>query len=153
MRSRIAATLAAGLLATGCYTLRPAPGVQPSIGKKVAFDVNDAGRVALGGSMGPEIAQIEGLLLQKDAEGYLLKVSAVRTIHGAEQPWSGEQVRLKPEYLGQSYEKKLSVGRTLVFGLSVAGGFVLIATQSILGSGTSDKPAPGDSANTRIGRP
>jgi hypothetical protein len=34
--------------------------VTPAVGEKVAFDVNDAGRVALGGSLGPEIAQIEG---------------------------------------------------------------------------------------------
>ena len=38
----------------------PPGGRRPSLGDKVAFDVNDNGRVAFGGSMGPEIGQIEG---------------------------------------------------------------------------------------------
>jgi hypothetical protein len=39
----------------GCYTLQPTGGPVPEVGSRVAFDVNDAGRAALGGTMGPEI--------------------------------------------------------------------------------------------------
>src|SRR5207248_394092 len=57
---RITCSAAFGVALGGCYSYRPAGGVPPQIGTRVAFDVNDAGRMALGGTMGPEIAQVEG---------------------------------------------------------------------------------------------
>ena len=60
LRARSIGSVGVGLLLAGCYTLQPARGVTPEIGARVAFDVNDAGRVVLGGSMGPEIDQVEG---------------------------------------------------------------------------------------------
>ena len=69
-----------GAVLAGCYTLQPASGGAPVVGTKVAFDVNDAGRVALGGPLGPEVTQIEGQLVQQDSSGYLLAVSAIRTL-------------------------------------------------------------------------
>src|SRR5688500_3819331 len=63
------AVLSASLV--GCYTLQPAGGRTPEVGAKVAFDVNDAGRSALGGSLGPEISQIEGKLLEQQNGEYL----------------------------------------------------------------------------------
>jgi hypothetical protein len=144
-----------GLFLAGCYTLQPARGVTPVVGTKVAFDVNDAGRVALGGSMGPEIAQIEGQLVERDGETYLVAVSAVRLLRGGEQVWSGEQVRLKSEYLGPAYERKLSAGRSIALGVVGVGGFTaLLATRSLLGGGTKDnQKVPDDSSVTSLGRP
>ena len=143
-----------GILLAGCYALRPVQGAVPTVGTKVAFDVNDAGRVALGGSMGPEISQIEGQLIEKNADSYLVAVSTIRLLRGGEQVWSGEQVRLKPEYLGPAYERRVSTGRSIGLGVSVVGGFALvIASKSLLGSGTKDDPKIIDTASTRLGRP
>jgi len=143
-----------GFLVAGCYTLQPARGSIPRVGTRVAFDVNDAGRVALGGLIGPEIAQIEGRLLNNGTEDYLLAVSTVRLLRGGEQIWSGEQVRIKSEYVGSAYERRFSRGRTMVVGAAVAGGVAaFLIGRSLLGSG-SDHPGGGiDTIQTRIIRP
>jgi hypothetical protein len=144
-----------GILLAGCYTLQPVREVDPKVGSRLAFDVNDAGRAALGGTMGPEIAQVEGQLIEKDAGNYLLAVSSVRLLRGTEQAWSGEQVRLKPEYLGFAYERRFSKSRSLGLGLASIGGITaFFITRSLLGSGNDENgPTPGDTVITRWARP
>ncbi|HEV8355868.1 MAG TPA: hypothetical protein VGQ17_03775 [Gemmatimonadales bacterium] len=143
-----------GALLAGCYTLQPVQGVDPQVGSRLAFDVNDAGRAALGGTMGPEIAQVEGQLIEKENGSYLLAVSTVRLLRGGEQAWSGEPVRLKPEYLGPAYVRRFSTGRTIGLGLAVVGGVSgFLVTRSLLGSGADPGGNPGDTVNTRRIRP
>lgn len=143
-----------GLALMGCYTLQPMGGVEPKPGAKLAFDVNDAGRVALGGSMGPEIAQVEGTLLEKDGEGYLIAVSNVRLLRGGEQVWTGEKVRLNNQYLGSAYERRFSLGRSIGLGVVGIGGFgAILATTSLLGTGTDKPGGPVDTLSQRLGRP
>ena len=133
-----------GVLMAGCYTLYPASGVTPELGTQVAFDVNDVGRVALGPSMGPEIAQIEGRLLQKSSDEYLVSVKSVRLLRGGQQVWSGETVRLKPEYLGPMYERKFSRGRTVAATAITVGSFAaLVAAGTVAGIFTDDGPTGG----------
>lgn len=152
---RLGAALGVGALVAGCYTLRPVPGASPDVGMRVAFDVNDAGRVALGGTMGPEIAQVEGHVLQKDGEGYLIAVSNIRLLRGGEQVWTGEQVRLKPEFLGNTYLRRFSMGRSVALGVVSVGGFAaFLATRSLFGLGNQDdNTPPGDTVDARLGRP
>ena len=147
-----------GMLAQGCYTLQPVRGVEPQAGTRVAFDVNDVGRNALGGTMGPEIAQVEGRLVEKEDGSYLVSVLTVRLLRGGEQIWSGEQVRLKSEYLGPAYERRFSMGRSVALGVAGAGGIgVFFLTRSLLGGGTQNnggQQCDTDPCNptTRIGR-
>ena len=141
------------VLLAGCYSLRPTRGA-PEVGTKVAFDVNDAGRLALGGSLGPEIAQVEGQLVRRDSAGYLLAISNVRLLRGGEQVWTGEQVHVRPDFVGNTYERRFSLGRSIGFGVVGIGGFAaFMAGRSLLGGGTSDTQPPNDTANTRLGRP
>jgi hypothetical protein len=147
---RTAGLVASGLALVGCYTLQPARVITPEIGERVAFDVNDAGRAALGGSMGPEIDQIEGRLLQKDTSQYLVAVSAVRLLRGGEQTWSGEPVRIKSVYVAKTYRRHFATGRTIALGALGAGAVALIVTSSLLGGGDSVDKLPGDTASARI---
>ena len=155
-KSWIAGTGALGCLLTGCYTMQPVMGVEPQVGTRVAFDLNDAGRLALGGTIGPEIGQIEGQIIEKDSTGYLLAVTTTRFLRGGEQVWSGEHVRVKPEYLGPAYERKFSMGRSLGMGLIGAGFGAFMLTRGILGFGNGNDPTPCDTAcggTLRFGRP
>lgn len=146
--------VAIALTLAGCYTLQPARGVQPTVGTRVAFDVNDAGRVALGGAMGPEVAQVEGQLVGKDDSEYILAVTNIRTIRGTEQVWSGEQVRVKSEHVASTYKRKFSRGRSIAFGVAGIGGFALIMVSTdLLGLGSSGTKEPVDTFHTRIIRP
>jgi hypothetical protein len=147
--------LAAGLLLLGCYTLQPSRGTPPAIGTQVAFDVNDAGRAALGPSMGGEIVQIEGRLLESREGEYLLAVTAVRTIRGGEQVWSGEQVRIKSEYVGQPYVRRFDATRSVAVGGTVVGGFAaFLVGRALSGAGSGDRGRERpDTAQANRGRP
>ena len=138
----------------GCYTLQPVGRSVPAPGTRVAFDVNDAGRVALGGTMGPEIAQIEGRLIDADTGAFLIAVSTVRLLRGGEQVWGGEQVRVKTEFLGPAYERRFSRGRSVALGAGVLGTFAgFLITRALIGAGSEEPRIPGDTAQARIVRP
>ena len=141
-------------LVAGCYTYTPIQGVDPKIGEQIAFDVTDTGRVALGGTMGPEVARLEGQLIEKQDGTYLVAVSGVKLLSGTEQAWTGEQVRLQRNYLGTAYQRRFSKSRTVAFGLVSAGGIAaLLVGRSLLGSGNEEDETPPDTVITRRIRP
>jgi len=148
--------MALGFMLAGCSTLHPVSGTTPTVGTKVAFDLNDVGRVGLGTTMGSEIAQVEGQVVQKDTSGYLRSVSSVRLLKGGEQIWNGEQVRLRSDYLGLVYERRFSLGRSLALGAVGVGGLTaIVVTRSLIGGGQAgDGGEPCDTcAVARLGRP
>jgi hypothetical protein len=146
-------TLAAILL-VGCYTFEPVKGPTPAVGSEIAFDINDAGRVALGGSMGPEIIQIEGRLVEKGSADYLVAVTAVHMLRGGEQVWSKEPVRIKSEYVSSVYEKKFSAVKSIALGAVGVGVVAALAGRSLIGGGTTDpSKQPGDTGQTTRRKP
>lgn len=146
IRSAVASALL--LLLAGCYTLRRAGGVVPEIGQELAFDLNDVGRVALGGSMGPEIAQIEGRLLSRENGEYLVAVRSLRTLRGGEQVWRGEPVRIRAEHVGTTYQREFSRGRTFALGAAGLGAVAFVLTRSLTGSGNEEPPGQGPPGGT-----
>jgi len=145
-----------GVLVTSCYTLQPAVGGAAPLGTEMAFDINDAGRLALGGSMGPEIAQIEGRLVEKDSSEYVVAVTGLKLLRGGEQVWRGERVRLKSAYVTSIYEKRFSRSKSMAMGAVGLGVLAAIVGRSIGGIGPPGDggPSPGDTSHTsRIPRP
>lgn len=136
-------------LLAGCYTYEPARST-PEPGNQLAWDINDTGRIALRGAMGPEISQIEGRLVQKVNTDYLVSVSVVHLLRGGDQTWSGEEVRVKQEYVSAMYEKRFSKSRTLLASATTAAVVVLVAVKSsLLGLGGLDPAkAPPDTGLT-----
>lgn len=115
----------------------------PAPGTEVAFDVTDAGRVALGGTMGPEIAQIEGRLLDSQNGDFVVSVSSVKLLRGGQQIWTGERVRIDKNHVGRVYEKRFSKGRTIALGAVAVGGvtaFMLSRDLGVFGRKTIDPP-------------
>jgi hypothetical protein len=130
----------ASTLVAGCYTLQPAMRA-PEAGTVVALDITDVGRVALSGSMGPEIGQLEGRLISSENGEYLISVSSVRYLRGGTQIWAGERVRVREDYVGNTYEKRFSKGRTLALGATVAAGIAaLVVSRDLFGYGDPDRP-------------
>lgn len=136
--------VAALVFLVGCYSLQPAMGTIPQPGNVIGLDINDAGRVALGGSMGPEIIQLEGRLISRDASEYVVGVSTVRLLRGGEQVWRGEAVHIKKEFVSVVYERKLSKTRTIIAGAAGVGLVALIGSRSLGGLWTPEDP-PGQS--------
>jgi hypothetical protein len=133
--------MAFSVLTVGCYSLQPAMGPAPKNGDQVAFQVTDAGRVFLGGAMGPEIDQVEGRLLDSENGEYVLGVTSVKTLRGGVQVWSGERVRIEKQYVARMYERKFSKGRTVALGVVAAGGMVLLFDRNLAVFG-GDRPSP-----------
>jgi hypothetical protein len=144
-----AAGAVVALVATGCYSLQPVRGATPPLGARVAFDVNDAGRVVLGGVMGPGIAQVQGRLLEQGNDGYLVAVSGIRLLRGGEQPWAGEEVRIRSDHVTTTYERRLSRPRTVAASATAVAIVAFFVTRSLSGSGSPDARNPIDSAQAR----
>lgn len=124
---------------SGCYELEPLHGASPTPGTRVALEVNDSGRVALGGSLGPSIDRVEGRLIEHDKDGYLLSVTSVSLLKGGGvQTWSGEHVAVKPEFVSGVSERRLDKVRTALFAGAITGAVVAIAAQNLLTNGTED---------------
>lgn len=142
-------------VAAGCYEMHPADYTAATPGTEMAFDITDAGRVALGGSMGPEISNVEGRIVDSDTASYLVAVTAVHFFRGGQQAWTGEKVRLQRTYVSHFYERRFSRSRTVVMSALGIGATALIASQAILGNGSINNDRPPDtSAHTlRIPRP
>lgn len=149
---RVAGLAVIGALLSGCYTLQPAGGIAPEIGDELAFEINDVGRVGLGPAMGPEIAQVQGRLISRENAEYLVGVTSIRTLRGSDQVWTGEQVRIKSEYVGSTYQRHFSRGRTITLGAVGVAAFAFIVTRSLIGSGQETDPgnAPPDGSSIRV---
>ncbi|HET9426552.1 MAG TPA: hypothetical protein VFO55_14385 [Gemmatimonadaceae bacterium] len=153
-RARIAARLGAlALLTSGCYTLQPVVSAEPAPQTRVALVINDAGRVALGGRMGPEIRQVQGRLLSRDANEYQLAVTGVDLLAGGFQRWQDERVTIRSEHVSALLERRFSKGKTIAFGLVAVGAGWLIVSQGLAPSFLDpDKDPPIDTTATRRGR-
>jgi hypothetical protein len=134
----------------GCYTLQPTGGAVPEVGKVIGLEINDAGRVALGGAMGPSIGQIEGRLVQKDNSEYVVAVTAVHLLRGGEQVWRGEAVHIKSEFVSSVSERRFSKSRSAILAAVGVGAIAIIASRSLLGLGDQDPgKQPGDTSQTQ----
>jgi len=121
--------------------LQPTGGaVTPQLGARVALEITDVGRVALGSSMGPEISQVEGRLISTEGGEYLVSVSSVRLLRGGSQVWSGERVGIRTDYVNTMYLRRLSKGRTAV-SLAVVGGLTaFLLTRGLLADFFGQQP-------------
>ena len=140
-----------GVLLAGCYALQPAAGVAPVVGTNVGFDINDAGRVALGGSMGPEIGQVSGRLVAADSEEYTLAVSDIQLLRGDTQVWRGEEVRIKTSYVSTIYARRFSPARTLAMA-AVGAGAVALFVGEVLPHSFVDNSKPNDTTGGATSR-
>jgi hypothetical protein len=137
----------------GCYTLQPAGSVAPQPGNVIGLDINDAGRAALGGAMGPAIEQVEGRLVQQTNAEYVVAVNSIRLLRGGDQIWSGEEVRIRSDYVSSVYQRRFSKSRTAALTAAAVASIALMATKSIVGSGLLDPTPTPDSSGHTILRP
>lgn len=137
-----------------CYILKPvAGGVVPTVGSRIAVDITDAGRVALGGLMGPEIRQIEGRLVRNEEAEIEVAVSMVRMLRGGEQSWTDERIRVRKEHISLYYEKELSRGRTVAASAAGVGLIAIFVGKGIVGALSGEEDVTPDDTSNTIRRP
>ncbi len=141
-QAALAALVALFAPLAGCYTLQPANGAAATIGSRVVLEVNDAGRVALGPHVGPEVRTIQGRLVSTQEGEYVVAVDAVRFFTTSDQTWTGEQVRLRTEHIRTTYERRFSRGRTIAFAAASAGVITafLVTRSLVIKSNPSPDP-------------
>ena len=124
------AALSALLITGACYNNQPMA-TTPTPGTRLALAINDSGRVALGGSMGPEIRLVEGHLLSKQDKEYVLSVTGVNYLNGTFQKWEGETVRINSNVVSGVMERRFSKGKTVAFVAAATVVATVLAPRAI----------------------
>jgi hypothetical protein len=130
------------VLSGGCYSVEPLATITPSPGAHLALAINDGGRVALGGSMGPEIGRVEGNLLSKQDSTYVLSVVGVNYLNGTFQKWQGETVRINSSMVSGFYQKRFSTGRTILFATGASAAAIVLMRRHYGNSSLPDPDPP-----------
>jgi len=144
-RCRTAGALLAtcSLLLQGCYESLPLQqGVAPSTAR-VEFQLNDAGRIALGDKLGANVLKVEGTVLQQDNSSYQMSVFRVTHFDGSSAAWTGERVSVAKEHTVGYSVRRLNKVRTALLVGGVVVGIAAIFAKSLGLVGGSD-PGPGD---------
>lgn len=138
-------------LLAGCYESIPLSGVrpEPAPGTRLVVELTDEGRVALAPQVGPEVARIEGALVERSDSGYVLGVSAVIGLWGSQSRWTGERVAFRMSQVRRLSERRLSPWRTAVAAGGATAGFVaFVLTRGLIGGGsTSENQRPEGQGN------
>lgn len=152
-RASVSSLAAVGILCvsvslTGCYTYVQRPVAEAAPNTRVAAEISDAGRIALGEQMGSEVARIEGEVVQSSDSAMHLMVSEVRYLNGTSNKWEGQEVTLRPQdikaFSQRTYSKQQSVIMAIVVGGAIALAIAAAAFTGLIGGNSGqDKPGPG----------
>jgi len=140
------------LLLTGCYSMVPVVSDAPPLGSRVALQMTDAGRVALGEAVGPEVAELEGRLVDRDSAQLVLSMSMVRLLRGGVQVWSGERVTVRRTHVSAVRERHFSKSKSAILAGAASAALAVVIRQGIRGGGTIDPTVsrPDTAQSTRI---
>lgn len=139
-RLRIAVGIAGCALAlSGCYVYTPVA-LRPTPGMELALDLNDLGRVEMSGRLGPEIARVEGQLVEATDSTFQILMARARTLDGVVTRWSGEDVTLRREHVKEVSGRKLSRGRTALAAGSMAVAIAAFILGQALDGSSDDEP-------------
>lgn len=147
-RMRAALLLLVGLqpVLSACYSAVPVETVTAP-GSTLLLDLNDRGRVALGDSIGPSAARIEGVLATRSDSNYVLRVSSVQYLNGQSNRWSGEPLTIPADLVGRARERRFSRARTYGLAAGIVATIVAVVTSTDLfgtgGLGRNPDPPPG----------
>ena len=140
-------------MVSGCYTYVPVDtSAPPPVGKRLALDITDRGRVGLSERLGEGVVRLEGTVVADDTTQYVLNVWRVEQLNGNAGKWTGERVRINRDYVSRTFERQLSRGKTFfASGLAVAGLVWFVTSQGLVGGadvtdgGDNGTPPPGQS--------
>jgi len=134
-------------VSTACYVYTPVV-TPPAQGSQLLLDLNDRGRVGLGGQIGTAGSAVEGLLQPGPDSVFNLKVVSVSYLNGARNQWTGEQLSVSRDFVRDVRTRQFSKTRTALTVGSIAAAVVgFIVTRGLIGSGSAGRdggnPPPG----------
>ena len=133
---RVLPTVVLAVALSGCYTYGPLHSEAPELGKQVRFELTLTGTDSLAHFLGPDVAAVDGRLVQMTPTSYELGVSAVLMHSGIEQYWKGETVTLPKSLVATVQARTLSWGKTgLLAGIVIATALAL-QQSGVIGGGS-----------------
>lgn len=134
-------------VSTACYVYTPVA-TSPAQGSQLLLDLNDRGRVGLGGQIGASGSAVEGLLQPGPDSVFNLKVVSVSYLNGQRNQWTGEPLSVSRDFVRDVRTRQFSKTRTALTVGSIAAAVVgFIVTRGLIGSGSPDR----DGGNTPPG--
>ena len=132
---------------TGCYVYTPVA-APPAPGTRLLLELNNQGRVGLGGSIGSAASSVEGLLQAGADSTYNLKVVSVSYLNGQRNQWNSEPLAVPRNFVRDVKSRQFSKTRTVItVGALVAGTVLFIVTRGLIGSGSPGKDGDGGGGN------
>jgi hypothetical protein len=141
-------------LVAGCYQYVPVDtAASPPVGKRLALEVTDRGRVGLSERLGAGVLRLEGTVVEGDSAQYVMNVWSVEQLDGTKGTWTGERVRIDRSFVSRTLERQLSHGKTYAAsGIALAGLVLFVKSQGLLGSAdvtNSGDPGPEPPSQSR----
>lgn len=137
MSARTGLVVLLGIL-SGCYNYLPVTRLDPAPGTHVSVQLTDSGTAALAGYLGPDVGQVDGRILTVSPDELELSVVTVRSRGGIEHYWNGATAKLPRGDIATVRERKLALGRSVLFGLTGVGASVaLLEAFGVINSGSS----------------
>lgn len=113
------------MLLAGCYVYRPGSDVVPAVGTRVAAQLTGTASDTLTRVVGPGIATVRGDVVAASDSAVILAVTSVIDRSGRDQSWQHEHLRLGRATVLMYQQRRLSVSRSVLLGLALAGGAAL----------------------------
>ena len=124
------------LAPSACYRYVPMAGATPALGERYTFEITDAGRVGLADRLGSGVLRLEGTLVRRTEDSYVVSVAGVDLINGTSSHWTGEQVPLNAGYVSTMEKRQFSRGRTMAaLGAAALAIGTFIVTRGLGGTG------------------
>ena len=141
-------------VASGCYVYVPVQGT-PVQGQYVGLDLNDRGRVGLGESLGPAATRIEGTVVLSSDSAYQVSVKKVAYLNGQNNPWTGESLLIKKDFVRDVQGRSVSRSRSFLLGAAALIVTGLVVSRGLKGGGNIpvDPPPPPPGTGSSLGVP
>ena len=140
---------------SGCYQYVPVDtAASPPVGKRLAVEVTDRGRIGLSERLGEGVLRLEGTVVASGSTQYVMNVWSVEQANGNKGTWTGERVRIDRNFISRTFERQLSRGKTYAFGgLAVAGVVLFVKSQGLIGGAdvaNGGDPGPPPPSQSRV---
>lgn len=142
---RLTAGLCAAGLATqlACHTYQPLQESTPVEGREVAIEINDRGRVLIGGQLGEAVHAVEGRIVDASDSQVTLRVARTISMRGSVAVWAGEQVTVPREAVRGYRIRQYSRSRTVMLALGSFAGLVMLGVGLTIVAGGNGRPIGG----------
>jgi hypothetical protein len=126
-----------------CYSYARIDSQAPApLGRYVALEVTDRGRVGLGDRFGEGVREISGTVVAQRGDDLTLSVDRISNIDGAMDRWAGDTTRIDRNFIGSMVERRVSPSRTALLAVSVGAVVYATAASGLLGGGKDRDEEP-----------